>query len=90
MYIYSLYEILHPKYMKLFACANISVKTLLLIGTCPLNAVTLDFNGNISIQNCFVVFYRGYNALYKSSSESDRSTWLSANSSVSSFISVTF
>jgi hypothetical protein len=36
------------------------------------------------------VFYRGYNALYKSSSESDRSTWLSANSSVSSFISVTF
>jgi hypothetical protein len=43
---FCLYEILHPKYVNIFTCSNIvlSITILLLIGTWPLNAITLDFS----------------------------------------------
>jgi len=45
--------------------------------------IILNFSGDISIPNYFVVLCKAYNALCKSSSESEKSTWPSANNSVS-------
>jgi hypothetical protein len=44
----------------------LSVTILFMTGTCFLNAITLDFSGNISIPNYTVVLCKVHNALHKS------------------------
>jgi len=53
------YEILDPKYVNIFTFSNIvlSVIILLLIGTYPLNAITLDFSGDTFIPNCSILIF---------------------------------
>jgi hypothetical protein len=63
---------------------------LLVIGTCPLHVITLDFGSDIVIQNCFVQLCKVYNAIWKSSSKSDVSTWSSAYTSVLITVSIYF
>jgi len=69
-------------------CSNIilSITVLLLIRTCDLNVIALDFSEDISIPNCSLLLCKVHNAVWKSSSESDRSTWWSANKSVLSTV----
>jgi len=89
MFFASKYEISHSKYMNIFSCYNILfITTLLLIGICPLNNITLDFSGYIFIPDCFIVLYKAYSVLCKSFSESDKNSWSSANSSVLSTVSL--
>jgi len=80
----SLYEILHSKNKKVLTCSNLvlSIIVLLMMETHPLNAIILDFSGDNSIQNYFVVLCQVYNSLCKASSMSDKSTWSSANNNV--------
>jgi hypothetical protein len=70
------------------------ITVLLLIGTCHINANFLDFNGDVFIPNCFVVLCKTYDALCKSSSGADKSTWSSAKnrvlSTVPSFVQISF
>jgi len=72
-----------PLYMKSYVqiCEHVLVPIIisLSIGTCPLNAITLDFNGGISIPNYFVLLCKVYNKCGKG-------TWLSAHSSVLSTV----
>jgi hypothetical protein len=49
-----------------------------MIGTCPLNAITSISSADIFIPNCFAGSHKENNALCKSSSESHKSTWSSA------------
>jgi hypothetical protein len=69
--------------MKAFTYSNtvLSITILLLIRNCPLNVITLDFSGHISIQNGFVMLCEVNDALCESS-ETDRSIWSSASNNV--------
>jgi hypothetical protein len=52
MFFSSSCEILYPKYVNGFHCSEVvfSIKVLLLIGSAPLNAITLEFSGDFSCQ----------------------------------------
>jgi len=55
------------------------VTLLLLIGTCPLNVISLDFSRDVFTPYCFVVLCKVYNTLCIIRL---KSTWSSPNNSV--------
>jgi len=65
MSFFSSYELLHTKYAIVFtsSCIALSIAILLLIGTCHLNVITLDFSEGIFNQNCSVMLCKINNYL---------------------------